>query len=49
MATWFRLIVDGKKIGEYPIKKMNNKDLTRLKCRKGVVFETFEVLDVKES
>lgn len=21
MATWFRLIVGGKKIGEYPIKK----------------------------
>lgn len=45
----FRLIVDGKIIGTYPIKKINHRDFARLKGRKGVVFETFEVPDVKES
>lgn len=49
MATWFRLIVDGKNMGEYPIKKINHRDFFRLKGKKGIVFETFEVPDAKES
>ena len=34
---------------DIPDKKINHRDFARLKGRKGVVFETFEVPDVKES